>query len=189
MVIEIRVTARAANSRNVNQNQDDFRLEEDEKSPAEAATHSPVVGEKRLRDEDDSEQQHDRNGGGAPGVKSETSPPPGSNGNGAFSGQANGGNPNTAGSGMVGATSAGAGQHDSLYIGDLQWVCTPSTLISSHVCCISETSSICDARHPMPLGCVLPSFHSGRLMRICGKPRRIWGSTLTTRILRSQSIR
>ncbi len=118
------------------------------------------MGEKRLRDEDDSEHQRDgRNGGaGVSGIKSEASPPPGQNGNGAYSDQANGGNPNAAGSGVVGAAGAGAGQHDALYIGDLQWVCTLSTLLSSHVCCISETISICDARHPMPLGRVLLSF-------------------------------
>nr|VWO99741.1 Metacaspase-1 (EC [Ganoderma boninense] len=111
------------------ENQDDFQLEQDEKSPEEAATHSPVVGEKRLRDEDEDENQRDaRNGGGAPVIKTETSPPPGSNGNGTFSGQANGGNPNPAGSGLVGAAGAGAGQHDSLYIGDLQWWTTDEDL-------------------------------------------------------------
>lgn len=112
------------------------------------------MGEKRLRDDDDSENQRD-GGNGSAGIKSETSPPPGQNGSGAYSGQTNGGNPTAAGSGVVGAAGAGAGQHDALYIGDLQWVCTLSMLLSSHVCYISETIFICDARRPMPLCCVL----------------------------------
>ena len=144
------------------------------------------MGEKRLRDDDDSENQRDGRNGGAD-IKSEASPPPGQNGNDAYNGQTNSGNP-TAGSGVVGAAGAGGGQHDALYIGDLQWVCTLSMLISSHVCCISETIFICDARHPVPLCCFLP-FHSGRLMRTCGKLRRTWESTLTTRTSLSRSIR
>ena len=172
------------------QNQEDFQIESEEKpsnEAAEAAAHSPVVGEKRLRDEDDSEHRREApsDGGGTPGFRSESSPAPGQNSNGAYSGQTGNTNTNTAGSGVGGA---GSGQHDALYIGDLQWVCI-LVFSSSHVCRISETISICDAHLHVPLCCPTLSFNSGRLMRICGKSRSALGSTLTTRTSRSRSIR
>ena len=90
----------------------------DEKNTSDAPAHSPVVGEKRLRDEDDSEQQRDGQNGNV--LKSESSPTPapsGQNGGAYSGGQMNG----AAG---AGGSPAGSGQHDALYIGDLQWVCT-----------------------------------------------------------------
>ena len=61
------------------QNQEDFQIESEEKpsnEAAEAAAHSPVVGEKRLRDKDDFEHRREApsDGGGTPGFKSESSP-------------------------------------------------------------------------------------------------------------------
>ncbi|EJF64622.1 hypothetical protein BD309DRAFT_1014524 [Dichomitus squalens] len=108
------------------ENQEDFQIESEEKPSSEAATHSPVVGEKRLREEDEPEHRRDGpNDGGAPGYKSESSPAPGQNGNNAHSGQTNSSNANAAGSGVGGA---GSGQHDALYIGDLQWWTTDEDL-------------------------------------------------------------
>ena len=83
------------------QNQEDFQIESEEKpsnEAAEAAAHSPVVGEKRLRDEDDSEHRREApsDGGGTPGFRSESSPAPGQNSNGAYSGQTGNTNTNTA---------------------------------------------------------------------------------------------
>ena len=104
----------------------------DEKNTSDAPANSPVVGEKRLRDEDDSEQQRDGQNGNV--LKSESSPTPapsGQNGGAYSGGQMNG----AAG---AGGSPAGSGQHDALYIGDLQWVCT--LCFSSHVCSTSETT-------------------------------------------------
>lgn len=147
----------------------------EEKTPAEiaavvAAAHSPVVGEKRLREEDEHEQrdaQNDRQS--IPGFKSDSpsaSIPgnPSSNANGAQNGQ------------VANSDAGGGNKLDALYIGDLQWVCT-SSCFSSHVCTISETTRC------------MRLFHSGRLMRTCGKSPSPSVSYSTTRISRSPSTK
>lgn len=109
----------------------------EEKTPAEiaatAAAHSPVVGEKRLREEDEHEQrdaQNDRQS--IPGFKSDS---PSATIPGNLPSSAN-----SAQNGQVANSDAGGGNKlDALYIGDLQWVCT-SSCFSSHVCTISENA-------------------------------------------------
>ncbi|KAI0787904.1 hypothetical protein C8Q74DRAFT_1254731 [Fomes fomentarius] len=102
----------------VDESQDDYQVQTDEKSHTET-THSPVVGEKRLRDEDDSDQQRDAPSGSAqPNSNSESSPTPAPSAQ--TGGAYNGGQAN----GSAGAGAGGGGQYDALYIGDLQWVCT-----------------------------------------------------------------
>lgn len=101
------------------QSQDDYQVQTDDKSNTEA-THSPVVGEKRLRDEDDSDQQRDAppSGSAQPKSNSESSPTPAPSTQ--TGGAYNGGQANSS----AGAGAGGGGQYDALYIGDLQWVCT-----------------------------------------------------------------
>ena len=119
------------------QGQDEYQPPAEEKQSSEGPAHSPVVGEKRLREEDDSEQQDTQKGNGHKSESSPTPTPSGQN-NSAFSGgQANG----AAGTGGGG----GNGQFDALYIGELQWVCILS-VFSSHVCSISETIDVCALR-------------------------------------------
>lgn len=114
------------------QSHEEFQTPAEEKTQSEAAAHSPVVGEKRLREEDEHEQRDAQNDHQSiPGFKSDSpsSAPPGNATNGAQNGQtANGG-----------AGGGNSGQFDALYIGDLQWVCTPPCF-SSHVCSVSETT-------------------------------------------------
>ena len=139
--------------------EEDFQLPAEEKSAAEAAAHSPVVGEKRLRDEDDGEQarheqqpQQQAAQDDMQDVKADPSPPPS-----APAGQQNGGggggfaNGSPAAGAGTGGAGAGTGQNDALYIGDLQWVCTPVFFplpfpLRSHVCSISETIRCMRAR-------------------------------------------
>ena len=102
------------------QSLDNYQEPEDEKDSSGAATHSPVVGEKRLRDEDDSEQQQE-DAQDSSGVKPESSPTPApsaQNGGAYSGGQTNGG------PGMGAGGGGNGGGQDALYIGDLQWVCT-----------------------------------------------------------------
>ncbi|KAI0833234.1 hypothetical protein BC628DRAFT_1342728 [Trametes gibbosa] len=98
---------------------EEFETPVEEKPPADAAAHSPVVGEKRLREEDENELREAQNGRSSiPGFKSDsptpTTAPLGvqSNANGAQNGQGAGGN----------------GQFDAVYIGDLQWWTTDEDL-------------------------------------------------------------
>lgn len=119
------------------QGQDEYQPPAEEKQSSEGPAHSPVVGEKRLREEDDSEQQDTQNGNGHKSESPSTSTPSGQNNNAYTGGQANG----AAGTGGGG----GNGQFDALYIGELQWVCILS-VSSSHVCSISETMDICALR-------------------------------------------
>ncbi|KAI0749532.1 hypothetical protein C8Q80DRAFT_1218678 [Daedaleopsis nitida] len=102
--------------------QDEYQVQaEEEKDITDPTAHSPVVGEKRMRDdEDDPEQRGDDRNGSVP--KSESSPTPapsGQNGSAYNGGQMNGG---------MGGTGGGGGQHDALYIGDLQWWTTDEDL-------------------------------------------------------------
>ncbi|KAI0671566.1 hypothetical protein C8Q78DRAFT_1127881 [Trametes maxima] len=105
--------------------QEELQTPVDEKPPAEAAVHSPVAGEKRLREEDDHEQRDSQNGRNSsiPGFKSEETP------SSAMSGQnqsANGAHNNGQAGGGAGA--GNDGQYDALYIGDLQWWTTDEDL-------------------------------------------------------------
>ncbi|KAI9000541.1 hypothetical protein BD414DRAFT_4257 [Trametes punicea] len=107
------------------ESQDEYQTPVDEKVQGEAVARSPVVGEKRLREEDEHEQkdaQNDRNA--IPGFKS-ASPSSTtsvqnaqSNSNGAYNGQ------------LANGASGGGnnGQFDALYIGDLQWWTTDEDL-------------------------------------------------------------
>ncbi|OBZ72076.1 hypothetical protein A0H81_07849 [Grifola frondosa] len=108
------------NSVKVVETHDDFPSHEEESKVqvADLPAHSPVVGEKRLREEDDSEQQGQHSPPSTTGavkndedvkpVASLDTRSPVSNTNGNFSGQmANGG--------------GAPGTYDALYIGDLQW--------------------------------------------------------------------
>lgn len=114
---------------------EEFQTPAEEKPQAEVTAHSPVVGEKRLREEDGNEQQDAPNDRKAvnniPGFKSPSSTPSGQNAQGGANGTVNG-------QGAHGGTGGGNNQSDALYIGDLQWVCI-SPCFSSHVCSISET--------------------------------------------------
>ena len=109
-------------------------------SAAEAAAHSPVVGEKRLRDEDDGEQQERQPSSKQEDTKS-ASPAPAPIPSTANQGQQNGGGYTNGAATVVGAGGGmGPGQNDALYIGDLQWVCTFIVhLPPPHVCSTSET--------------------------------------------------
>ncbi|OSD06355.1 hypothetical protein PYCCODRAFT_1474530 [Trametes coccinea BRFM310] len=105
------------------ESQEEYQTPVDEK-PAESAARSPVVGEKRLREEDEHEQRDAQSGrDSVPGIKSD-SPPANtsvqnqSNSNGAYNGQ----NANGAAGG------GNNGQFDALYIGDLQWWTTDEDL-------------------------------------------------------------
>ncbi|KAI0360108.1 hypothetical protein OH77DRAFT_1419497 [Trametes cingulata] len=108
--------------------QEEYQTPAEEKISAEAPGHSPVVGEKRLREEDEHEQRDAQNGrSSVPGIKSE-SPSAGtpsqnaqSNANGAYSGQ-------VANGGAAGGGTGGAGQSDAIYIADLQWWTTDEDL-------------------------------------------------------------
>ena len=87
----------------------------------EPTVHSPVVGEKRPRDEDEAEAEHDGPvANGSNGVvkhdseKQEIQSVAGSNSHAAYS--------NTSGSVPTIVHQGGGGHQDALYIGDLQWV-------------------------------------------------------------------
>ncbi|KAH9902819.1 hypothetical protein C8Q73DRAFT_671883 [Cubamyces lactineus] len=100
---------------------EEYQAPADEKTQAEAAAHSPVVGEKRLREEDEHEQRDAQNNQSIPGFKSE-SPPAGAPGQNAQNSAYNGQN-------ASGGTGGGNnGQFDALYIGDLQWWTTDEDL-------------------------------------------------------------
>ncbi|RPD61124.1 hypothetical protein L226DRAFT_534770 [Lentinus tigrinus ALCF2SS1-7] len=104
----------------VDEGHDEYQPPAEEKPSSEGPTHSPVVGEKRLREEDDSDQQDTQHGSGLKSESSSTPTPSGQN-NGAYSGgQSNGG----AGADVGG----GNGQFDALYIGELQWWTTDEDL-------------------------------------------------------------
>ncbi|CDO70886.1 hypothetical protein BN946_scf184804.g18 [Trametes cinnabarina] len=106
------------------ESQEEYQTPVDEK-PSETAARSPVVGEKRLREDDDHEQRDAHNGrDSVPGIKSD-SPPVNSSGQNAQS------NPNGAYNGQTANSAAGGGnngQFDALYIGDLQWWTTDEDL-------------------------------------------------------------
>ncbi|OJT04820.1 hypothetical protein TRAPUB_4392 [Trametes pubescens] len=105
---------------------EEFQTPVEEKTPAEiaavAAVHSPVVGEKRLREEDEHEQrdaQNDRQSipgfkSGSPSATVPGNPP--SNANGAQNGQ------------VANGDAGGGNKLDALYIGDLQWWTTDEDL-------------------------------------------------------------
>ncbi|KAH9945277.1 uncharacterized protein BXZ73DRAFT_73438 [Epithele typhae] len=109
----------------VEANDDDYNPAQDENISTLAPGHSPVVGEKRLREDDESEQPQPQeaaqNGDGAQDVKSESPVPQPSNGGNAV---ANGAPPSGTGAEGMG----GAGQNDALYIGELQWWTTDEDL-------------------------------------------------------------
>jgi hypothetical protein len=140
--------------------------------PADAAAHSPVIGEKRPREEDESEDAHEQSSGN--GVKEESQEPqpvptsmrsPNAAGNGSFPGNM----------GFPGAV-AGQGQNtDALYIGDLQWVCVYCRLLS-HVHIVLRQAR-----------CIIS--YSGQLMRTCVKSQQSWGLIWTTKTSPSPSIK
>ncbi|KAI0768092.1 hypothetical protein BD413DRAFT_479972 [Trametes elegans] len=104
---------------------EEFQTPAEEKPQAEVTAHSPVVGEKRLREEDENEQQDAQNDRKAvnniPGFKSPSSTPSGQNAQGGANGTVNG-------QGAHGGTGGGNNQSDALYIGDLQWWTTDEDL-------------------------------------------------------------
>lgn len=96
---------------------------------SETATHSPVVGEKRQREEDDDGEEHrgqPSNGSKAPSQEPQSIPTsmrsPNAGTNGSF-----GANTGTSAMGMPGSGATGGQNFDAVYIGDLQWVCTLSS--------------------------------------------------------------
>ncbi|KAI0711899.1 hypothetical protein C8T65DRAFT_179309 [Cerioporus squamosus] len=107
----------------VDEGQDEYQPPAEEKQSSEGPAHSPVVGEKRLREDDESEQQEPQNGS-VHRSESSSTPTPSAQNNGTYSGgQANG----AAGSG-AGGGAGGNGQFDALYIGELQWWTTDEDL-------------------------------------------------------------
>ncbi|TFK94020.1 hypothetical protein K466DRAFT_580485 [Polyporus arcularius HHB13444] len=107
----------------VDEGQDEYQPPAEEKESSEGPAHSPVVGEKRLREDDESEQQEPQNGS-VHRSQSSSTPTPSVQNNGAYSGgQANG----AAGTGGGGGA-GGNGQFDALYIGELQWWTTDEDL-------------------------------------------------------------
>lgn len=116
-------------------------------------SNSPVVGEKRLREEDDNGEQERHDNANSNQDKTESEIPtahatPGSNGQ------------MTVGAHLTNG-SVGHG-FDALYIGDLQWVRLFICLVLSCLSC-SETLF-----HVFSFSCL---FNSGQLMRISGKSR------------------
>ena len=94
---------------------------------AEAATHSPVVGEKRPREDDENEetQEQQPSGNGVKEESQEPQPVPSS------MRSPNSGSTGSYPMGLPGNGTPTPGQtFDALYIGDLQWVCVYCRLVS-----------------------------------------------------------
>lgn len=104
--------------------------EESVTQESETATHSPVVGEKRQREDDDDGEEHRGqlpNGSKAPSQEPQSIPTsmrsPNAGINGSF-----GANTGTSAMGMPGSGATGGQNFDAVYIGDLQWWTTDEDL-------------------------------------------------------------
>ena len=130
---------------------------------------TPMVGEKRPREEDDtSDPRETANALAAPTViqtVSNSSPITSVNGVASMNGASYGANMG-AHQGVVGAGQGGG--YDALYIGDLQWVC-----VSCHLVLLC-------AYHSETLSCF--SVHSGQPMRTFGRSRSMWMLPSTIKI-------
>ena len=138
----------------------------------EAATHSPVVGEKRQREEDEEQEPQDQLSNGSKDASQEPQSIPSSvrspnlGTNGSFGNSA---------MSMPGAGGQSSGQNsDALYIGDLQWV-RPSS--SSVLVYVGLRRTVCI------------TFSSGPPMRTCARLPQSLVSTWITRTSPSLSTR